>query len=72
MHQHQTLRHYIRKQGSMEHPPNTDLPPHVQRRHKRRSTASHIDERMEEQEMTLLRAGVHPDWLQIQRVINKR
>lgn len=56
----------------MEVPPKSELPPHVQRRHKRRSTASHFDEKLEEQETTLLKAGVNPDWLQIQRVINKR
>ena len=46
--------------------------PVVPRRHKRRSTASHFDEKMEELEATLLKAGVQADWLEIQRVINKR
>ena len=66
-----TLRAYMRKHN-MDTPPTMELPPHVQRRHKRRSTASYYDEKMEDQEITLLKAGVRPQWLQIHRVINKK
>lgn len=66
-----TLRAYVRKHN-MEKEPHSDLAHHIQRRYKRRSTASHVDEKLEEQEMTLLKAGVKQTWLQIHRVINKR
>lgn len=56
----------------MDKPPVLELPPHVQRRYKRRSTASHVDEKLEEQEMLLLKAGIKPQWLQIHRIINMR
>ena len=56
----------------MDIAPKMELPPHVQRRHKRHSTTSLADEKMEEQEMTLLKAGVNPKCLQIHRIINKR
>ncbi len=65
------LRAYMRKRN-MDVAPQMELPPHVQRRHKRRSTASHLDEKLEETELMLLNAGVRPAWLQIHRVINKR
>lgn len=60
------------RKHNMDVPPKLELPPHVQRRHKRRSTASHCDERMEDQEIMLIKAGVRPQWLQIHRIINKR
>lgn len=66
-----TLRAYTRKHN-MDKEPHTELAHHIQRRYKRRSTASHVDEKLEEQEMTLLKAGVKPTWLQIHRIINKR
>ena len=66
-----TLRAYIRKHN-MDTPPKMELPPHVQRRHKRRSTASFCDEKMEDLEITLLKAGVRPQWLQIHRIVNKK
>ena len=59
----------------MDAPPLLELPPHVERRHKRRSTASHCDEKhreMEEKELMLIRSGIRPTWLQIHRVVNKR
>ena len=56
----------------MEVPPPNDLPPHVRHRHMRRSTTSHMDEKMEEQEMMLLKVGVRPTSLLIQRAISKR
>ena len=71
VHQKPTLRSYMRRHD-MSVPPKKELAPHVQRRHKRRSTASHFDEKLEEQEMTLLKAGILPEWLQIDRIINKR
>ncbi|CAI8044830.1 Chromodomain-helicase-DNA-binding protein 5, partial [Geodia barretti] len=71
VHRQVTLRTFMRKHN-METPPPSNLPPHVRHRHKRRSTTSHPDEKMEEQELTLLRAGVRPSSLLIQRVINKR
>jgi len=66
-----TLRAYMRKHN-MDIAPLMELPPHVERRHKRRSTASHHDEKMEEKELMLLKAGIKPAWLQIHRIINKR
>ena len=66
-----TVRAFMRKHN-METPPPNELPPHVRHRHKRRSTASQLDEKMEEQEMCLLRAGIRPSSLLIQRVISKR
>lgn len=66
-----TLRAYTRKHN-MDKEPHAELAHHIQRRYKRRSTASHVDEKLEEQEMTLLKAGVKPTWLQIHRIINKR
>lgn len=71
VHQPITLRAYMRHRN-MDTPPTLELPPHVQRRHKRRSTASHLDSQMEEQEMMVLRAGIRPQWLQIHRIVNKR
>ena len=71
VHRQVTLRTFMRKHN-METPPPGDLPPHVRHSHKRRSTTSHLDEKMEEQELTLLQAGVRPTALLIQRVINKR
>jgi hypothetical protein len=56
----------------MDKEPHAELAHHIQRRYKRRSTASHVDEKLEEQEMSLLKAGVKPTWLQIHRIINKR
>ena len=66
-----TLRAYTRKHN-MDKEPHAELAHHIQRRYKRRSTASHVDEKLDEQEMTLLKAGVKPTWLQIHRIINKR
>ena len=60
------------RRHNMEEPPRLQLPLHVERRRKRRSTASHGDERWEEAERLLLEAGVRSQWLQIHRVINKR
>ena len=71
VHQPITLRSYTRKHN-MDTPPKLELPPHVQRRHKRRSTASFCDEKMEDQEIMLLKAGIRPQWLQIHRIINKK
>ena len=71
VHQQITLRAYMRKRN-MDIAPLMELPPHVERRHKRRSTASHYDVKMEEKELMLLKAGIKPLWLQIHRVINKR
>jgi len=60
------------RRHNMDVAPKMELPPHVQRRHKRRSATSLADEKMEEQEIQLLKAGVRPQWLQVHRVINKR
>ena len=48
-----------------------ELPAHLQRRRRRRSSAHH-DERLDEKELMLLRAGVRPEWLLIHRVVNAR
>ncbi|XP_019855875.1 PREDICTED: chromodomain-helicase-DNA-binding protein 5-like isoform X1 [Amphimedon queenslandica] len=69
VHQGNTLRPYMRKHN-METPPPLELPAHLERRRRRRS--SHYDEKMEEKELVLLKAGVHPEWLIIQRVINSK
>ena len=71
VHQHLTLRPYMRRRN-MEAPPILELAPHVQHRRKRRSTASLGDERLEETELMLLQAGIRPQWLQIHRILNKR
>ncbi len=71
VHQSMTLKFYMRRHN-MDVAPKMELPPHVQRRHKRRSATSLADEKMEEQEIQLLKAGIRPQWLQIHRIINKR
>lgn len=60
------------RRHNMDIPPLLQLPMHVERRRKRRSTASHGDERWEDAERVLLEAGIRPQWLQIHRIIGKR
>ena len=69
VHQGNTLRPYMRKHN-MESPPPLELPAHLERRKRRRS--SYYNEKMEEKELVLLKAGVHPEWLIIQRVISSK
>lgn len=55
----------------MDTAPPMELPAHLQRRRRRRSSAHH-DERLEEKEIELLRAGVRPQWLVIHRILNTK
>lgn len=71
VHQPLTLRSYVRTHN-METPPPIDLPAHLERKFRKRSVASHQDEKVDEREVMLLKAGIKPQWLQIHRIINKR
>ena len=69
VHQGNKLRPYMRKHN-MESQPPLELPAHLERRRRRRS--SHYDEKTEEKELMLLKVGIHPEWLIIQRVIGSK
>ena len=63
------LRSY-QKRHNMETPPVLELPAHLERKRRRRS--SFYDEKTEEKELMLLKAGVRPEWLQVSRIINSK
>ena len=59
------------RRNDMENPiPMEPLTP--DRRHKRRSTTSFMDEATEAQEAMLLQAGIRPEWLIVHRIIDRK
>ncbi|XP_065889551.1 chromodomain-helicase-DNA-binding protein 4-like isoform X2 [Dysidea avara] len=70
VHQTQTLRMYMRRTDMDNAVSMEPLTP--DRRHKRRSTTSFMDEATEAQEAMLLQAGIRPEWLVVHRIIDRR
>lgn len=70
VHQTQSLRMYMRRTDMDNAVPMEPLTP--DRRHKRRSTTSFMDEATEAQEAMLLAAGIRPEWLVVHRIIDRR